>query len=311
MRIIFQFLIVFIVATNSAMATVSPCQSTGDWLQVLGSGGPEINEQRASTSYLLWQGGRARLLIDLGAGSMLHFGQTGARFEDVEAILLTHLHIDHTADLPAYIKASYFSSRTRELPLYGPTGNTLMPDTVAYTQSLFAKPKGAYRYLSGYLNGDEAFQLVPHNLSAQSKSIQPVLKNRDFNISAIAGHHGPIPALAYRVDIANHSVTFSGDMNGVNHTLPILAANSTILVAHHAIPESAISAARELHMPPSMIGEIASQAKVKELVLSHRMLRTLGHEKESERLIREHYSGPLIFAEDGMCLPIIEKITTK
>ena len=51
-------------------------------------------------------------------------------------------------------------------------------------------------------------------------------------------------------------------------------------------------------MPPSEIGKIAGQAKVKKLVISHRMKRTLGIEAETEKLIRDNYSGAVSFADD-------------
>jgi ribonuclease BN (tRNA processing enzyme) len=282
----------------------SSCGRTGVWLQVLGSGGPEINDKRASSGYLVWQDGRARVLVDMGPGSLLRYEQSGARIEDLEVVLLSHLHADHSADLPALIKASFFTERSNDLPIYGPSGNSLMPDTNSYVQSLFGETAGAYRYLSGYLTGDEAFRLLPHTVSVESRELQQVLKGHDLNISAIAVHHGPIPALAWRVDIGTHAVVFSGDMNGDYHTLPLLAAGAGLLVAHHAVPQNASGGARDLHMPPSVIGEIASEAKVKQLVLSHRMTRTLGREKESTIEIKKQYTGPLKFAEDGQCFKV-------
>jgi len=56
--------------------------------EVLGSGGPEI-DGRASASYIVWIDNKARVLIDAGSGSMLRFEQSGAKIEDLEAIVLT------------------------------------------------------------------------------------------------------------------------------------------------------------------------------------------------------------------------------
>jgi ribonuclease BN (tRNA processing enzyme) len=53
-----------------------------------------------------------------------------------------------------------------------------------------------------------------------------------------------------------------------------------------------------------VIGQIAESAHVKSLVLSHRMLRTLGKEFETEAEIRKRYSGPITFANDLDCLPL-------
>jgi len=299
-KINFIFALFLTVTSFSAFAK-SSCGRTGVWLQVLGSGGPELNDKRASSGYLVWQNGRARLLVDMGSGSMLRYEESGALFEDLDVVLLSHLHVDHSADLPALIKASYFTDRTRDLPIYGPSGNTLMPNTTAFIQSLFANPAGAYRYLSTYLSGEEAYRLKPYDISTSGTDIQQVMKSPEFNITAVAVHHGPIPALAWRIDIGGRSIVFSGDMNGDNHTLEKLASGSTILVAHHAIPQHANDVARDLHMPPSVIGEIASIAKVKQLVLSHRMSRTLGRESETTTEIRKHYHGPLKFANDKQC----------
>jgi len=93
-------------------------------------------------------------------------------------------------------------------------------------------------------------------------------------------------------------------MNGDNHTLSTLVSGTNILVANNAIPQDAKGAARELHMPPSVIGEIAAEAKVKNQVLSHRMIRTSGREAESKTEIRKRYTGPLTFADDGQCFKV-------
>lgn len=42
------------------------CGSSGLAVQVLGSGGPELQDKRASTSYLIWDHGTARVIVDAG-----------------------------------------------------------------------------------------------------------------------------------------------------------------------------------------------------------------------------------------------------
>ena len=105
------------------------CTGQGVQLQVLGSGGPEVGDQRASSSYLIWLDGKARVLVDVGGGSSDNFGRSGAQMEDLDVILFSHFHVDHSADLPALIKSSFFDDRLRDLPVYGPSGNYWMPDT--------------------------------------------------------------------------------------------------------------------------------------------------------------------------------------
>lgn len=292
-----SFMLFFVCFANLANAN---CGGNGVWLQVLGSGGPELADKRASSSYLIWHNGKARLLVDIGSGSMLHLEQTDADINDLDAVLLTHLHVDHSGDLPALIKASFFTNRTQDLLIFGPDGNATMPSTIDFIQTLFGS-NGAYRYLSSYLDGTESYTIRPHDITLANKLEQTVINNAHYQVTAVPTHHGPIPAVAWQIKIANKKIVFSGDMNNDNQTLTHLANNADLLVAHHAIPESAKGIARKLHMPPSVIGQIASQAHVKYLVLSHHMLRTLDHINNSQAAIRQHYAGPMSFAEDMQC----------
>ncbi len=277
------------------------CGKNGVWLQVLGSGGPELADNRASSSYLIWHDGKAKLLIDIGSGSMLQLEKTGASINDIEVVLLTHLHVDHSADLPALIKASFFTGRTDDLLIYGPNGNAMMPSTTVFIQTLFG-PDGAYRYLSSYLDGSDTYTVKPYDIKFNNRQAQILLDNADYQITAVPTHHGPIPAIAWKVKIADKIFVFSGDMNNDNNTLIQVANNADLLIAHHAIPESTTGAARNLHMPPSVIGGISAEANVKQLVLSHHMQRSLKQKDNSHAEIRKKYKGPVYFANDMQCI---------
>lgn len=290
----------FAAACGLAAAGAAACPGDGVRVQVLGSGGPELAGGRAAASYLIWDGPAARVLVDAGPGARLNFGRTGARFADLDVVLLTHLHVDHSADLPAFVKAGFFGDRDRPLPLYAPAGNRLMPPPDTFTARLFGGD-GAFRYLAEFVEGPAAWRLEPRVLPIEPRAPFEVQTAKGLAISAAPVHHGPLPALAYRVELGGRSVVFSGDMNGDYDTLPALARGADLLVAHHAIPEGAGGAARNLHMPPSVIGRIAAQAEVGALVLGHRMTRTLGREAESLEIVRRAYGGPVSFAEDLDC----------
>ncbi len=292
-----------ILMLTSISAFANTCPSDGTWLQVLGSGGPEVQDKRASSSYVVWIDGKAKVLIDAGGGSALRFGESNAKVADLDVVLFSHLHIDHSAAFPALIKSSFFETRQRELAVFGPTGNQVLPATSDFVQRLFSK-KGVWPYLNDFLPGESSFgyEINAKDIAIESNDIQQVFENDQLKISSVKIHHGPLPSLAWRVDIKNAgSVTFSGDMSGQFGLLPDLANETDILVAHHAISESTQGVGRFLHMPPSIIGEQASKANAKLLVLSHRMLRSLGHEKESQEIIQKTYKGKITFAEDLSC----------
>jgi ribonuclease BN (tRNA processing enzyme) len=285
------------------------CGSTGLAVQVLGSGGPESQDKRASTSYLVWQNGNARVVLDAGGGSALRFGESGAQMSQVDVFLFSHFHVDHSSDFPALIFSSWFEDRNRPLPIYGPEGNEFMPSTTEFVHDLFSDPHGAWRYLSDLVEpstkpgAEGGYTLQPHDVAAGSTPVL-VFRNGDTALYAVKVIHGAFPALAWRVEIGGKRIVFSGDTNGDGDGLTQLAMNADLFVAHNAVPEGAGGVERRLHMPPSVIGTIAANAHVKQLVLSHRMLRTLGKESETQAEIRRRYSGPIAFANDLDCFPV-------
>jgi ribonuclease BN (tRNA processing enzyme) len=273
-------------------------------VQVLGSGGPELQDKRASSSYLVREDGQAKALVDAGGGSALRFGESGARMSELDVILFTHFHVDHSVDFPALIKSSWFEDRKQPLPVYGPPGNKFMPSTTEFLGDFFSD-KGAFGYLSGlFVSGEEgSYKIVPHNVQASS-DLKTVFRYEDLVASAVRVIHGGVPALAWRVEIRGKAIVFSGDTNGEGEGLVRLAANADLFIAHNAVPEGVTGLERRLHMPPSVIGEIAEKAHVKKLVLSHRMLRTLGKEEQTLSEIRKQYAGPVTFANDLDCFAL-------
>jgi ribonuclease BN (tRNA processing enzyme) len=281
------------------------CGSQGVAAQVLGSGGPELQDKRASSSYLVWRDGQALVLVDAGGGSALRFGESGAQMSQLDVLLFTHFHVDHSADFPALVKSSWFEDRRRPLPIYGPAGNDHMPSTKEFVYDFFGEKHGAYRYLSELLvpGGDGSYKMQPHSVVAGSTPVA-VFRSGDLAVYAVRVVHGQVPALAWRVETGGKVIVFSGDTSGQGSALVRLAMNADLFIAHNAVPEGADGVERRLHMPPSVIGQIAADAHVKHLLLSHRMLRTLGKEDQTRSEIQKRYSGPVEFANDLDCFPV-------
>jgi ribonuclease BN (tRNA processing enzyme) len=298
------FLALYVSGYVVSHASAQNCGEKGVAVQVLGSGGPELEDKRASSSYLVWQDGQARVLIDAGGGSALRFGESGAKMSQLDVMLFTHFHVDHSADFPSLMFSSWFEDRDRPLPIYGPDGNNYFPSTVDFVHAFFNSRDGIYRYLSVLLVAQEngGYEVQPHNVTGNPAAAV----FRDEHLSAYAARviHGGVPALGWRIEIGGKAVVFSGDTNGEGDDLVRLAKNADLFIAHNAVPEGATGVERRLHMPPSVIGQVAQQANVKQLVLSHRMLRTLGKEAQTLSEIRKSFSGPVNFANDLDCFPV-------
>ena len=273
-------------------------------VQVLGSGGPELTKNRASSSYVVWLDNRAVLMIDAGGGSSFRYGQSGARWQDLEAVLFTHYHVDHSGDFPAFIKASWFGERSRDLPVYGPYGNRFMPSTQEFLDNLFGKGQGAFRYLSDMYNdmNSNGYHLIAHTILDKSE-LQLIFETKTLKVKALKVEHGPIPAFAYIIYACGKTIVFSGDTNGKGFE-KLKLKKTDVFIAHNAIPENAGQVAKFLHMTPLQIGRIAQSLKTSRLILSHRMNRTLGRERQTIKGVQKNYIGKLQFADDLDIIPL-------
>ena len=85
-----------------AIADTACGSEDGVALQVLGSGGP-FGHGRASSGYLVWVDGVARILVDAGGGTFTRFHEADAHIADLDVIALSHFHPDHSAEVPALL----------------------------------------------------------------------------------------------------------------------------------------------------------------------------------------------------------------
>ncbi|MFW6086830.1 MAG: MBL fold metallo-hydrolase, partial [Myxococcota bacterium] len=271
-------------------------------LQVLGSGGPIADDGRASAGYLIWVDGRARVLVDAGGGTFLRFAQSGASFDDLQLVLLTHHHADHTSDLPALLKSASFGSRREDLPVAGPSGNERFPPLEEFLRALLGDEDGAFRYLGGYLQSPgEPFALRLKTVDVEREEPTVVHDEDGLRVRGMGVRHGIVPALGYVIEVQGKRIAFTGDQRMDDPRFEQMIEGADLLVAHHAIPEDAGDAARALHATPSRIGQLAAGAEVGRVVLSHHMGRSLRDREGSEQNIRSQYDGPLQFAEDLDC----------
>ena len=124
-------------------------------LLVLGSGGPGATG-RAASSYLVLVKGVPQILVDAGPGSFARMGEAKVSLESLDTVLLTHLHVDHAAELPGIIKARAVSAAGPiQFDVYGPAGRAAQGEAAAFPSTerfmtLLFGPQGAFAYLKDF-----------------------------------------------------------------------------------------------------------------------------------------------------------------
>ncbi len=273
-------------------------------LVVLGSGGPR-SFGRAASSYVIFVDGKPRLLVDAGPGSFLRIGQMKIEVRELKAVLLTHLHIDHSAELPGIIKSSY------EIPnpvrVFGPEGSGKYPSTTRFIDLLFGA-QGAFAYLPSFRFHRNGLRFVVTDLPIRADApAQTVLSDGDLRVTSIAVDHDEAPAVAYRVEHNGHSVVITGDLASKNDNVAELASNADVLVYDTSLldpPPGSPPKIYDLHTSPSRIGAVAAKAHARGLLLSHLSPTVQEGSDQVLKSIRSSYAGSVRFAYDCMRLDL-------
>lgn len=298
---------------TATAAAQSSCAAEPLALQVLGSGGPYPAGNRASAGYLVWRNGRALAVIDVGGGTFLRFGETGARLADLSLLAISHLHPDHSADLPAFL---WLSDRVRQQPLKlaGPSGAAPFPSIEAFVSRLFDSSNGAFPILSGTLRqSGTGVPLDVATVDVAASTPARVLADGDLEVTALGVPHGTVPSVAYRLRVGERSIVFGSDQTGGNPKFIDFAGGADVLVMHLSLSQQAPDALAQLHARPATVGQVATSAKVRRLVLSHLIgavppVRLEWHSlfdlEQAIAEVRKSYSGPLDAAVDLVCIPI-------
>ena len=300
----FLFLIGLLLATQVCAQESAVCPpAEGVALQVLGSGGPIADDGRASASYIVWIDGKSKVLIDAGGGAFLRFGEAGGSFNDLEFVGLSHFHTDHSVDFMALLKSGNFANRDRPLTVAGPSGTPRFPGLDDFLQANLNSETGAFKYLSGYLDGSGGLpRLDAREIGADASSGDLLADDEFLAVSAQHVPHGIVPALGFRVETQDKSFVFASDQNGSDPGFPKFASDASLLIMHMPIPENAGGAARQLHAIPSRIGEVAAESGADRLLLSHFMARSLDSFEDNVAFVRGKFDGELLVAEDLYCL---------
>lgn len=285
------------------------CRMAEVGVQVLGSGGPIAEGSRAGTSYAVWVDGRAQMLIDAGPGSFIRFAEAGLKIADLKAIALSHFHADHSAGLVGILNAGSFETSTDPLLFIGPAAGSVFPGAADFLTSQIGRDGGAWRYLGGYLDGEDGRRkLDVREIAARDIDNAPRVAidvAANLQIIGIPVHHGDVPSLAFLVKAKGRDIVFAGDQSAFSEGFDRVLRDHKpdLLIAHHVIPEGE-GQPIGLHRPPSEIGRMAAGIAPRRLLLSHHMTRSFSRLQEGLEAIALHFRGPTLIASDGDCIAL-------
>jgi ribonuclease BN (tRNA processing enzyme) len=242
-------------------------------LIILGSGTPLPNPARSGPAYALVFGDRT-FLFDAGAGVMRRAAAAGLPIDGFTHVFLTHLHTDHTLGLPDAIFTSWTMGRRTAMPVTGPPGTQAMVTHLmaAWAEDVKVRTEGLEH---GQRDGE---RVLVHESSGGV-----VYDSAGLVIRAVPVPHGTWPvAFAYVIQLPTRRLVLSGDTR-YSPALMEAARGADVLV-HEVYPESRLAPEqrpggedwpaymRAFHTSDRELAQVATQAGVKHLVLSHLLL---------------------------------------
>lgn len=242
-------------------------------LTVLGSAGSHTGPGRVCSGYLL-TAGDTRVLVDCGNGSTANL-QSVCNFEDLDAVVITHRHVDHCIDLIGMFYALRFH----------PAGHR--------TLRLYAAPQ-VHEMLTGLLSGDSAFAFneVFHHV--------PIDAGDRFRVGPIdltcyrSAH--PVPTLSLRMSAEGRTLTYSSDSAG-GADLVEAARGCDLFLCEATWQGDAADFPEGIHLTATQAGTVAREAGVPRLMLTH-VLGSLDPERSAKEA-RRTFGHDVELARDG------------
>lgn len=239
----------------------------------------------AASGYLI-QSEQATVLVDCGPGVALALASLEPA-PALDAVIISHRHADHCADLLALAYQRRFPTALPVLPLFGP------PDLAAILaglDQLFGMP--SLPTLARPLQDTFAFCPVAPGDSFVAAGLL---------VETCAGQH-PVPTLAMRFPALG--LAYTSD-TALTDALVQLARGATTLLAEATY---LTAAGHDLvghgHLTAGQAGVLASLIGAQQLILTH--LANPAEAAQSRLIAAQHYAGQIVVATEGLLITTTE-----
>jgi ribonuclease BN (tRNA processing enzyme) len=309
---------------SDGVATEPVTRTSASTLITLGTaGGPLLDADRSQPANALVTDKHV-YLVDVGDGAAGQLAKTGIPLRRVDGIFISHLHFDHTGGLAAILGLRNQTSVQEPLTIYGP------PGTGESVEGIFAFMVPEMRV--GYAVPGARRPPTPQETTIVVELTPDVKYDvSGMYVTAVENTHYTLPpgsieaeqnkSYAYRFDLPDRSIVFTGD-TGPSENIEKLAQGADLLVSEMMdipltieklkttnakrelpVPDSVLEGVfqhlRDHHVTAQQVGQMAANAGVKAVVLSH-FVGKEGADSRAEYLadVSAEFDGEVTIAED-------------
>jgi len=250
-------------------------------LVVLGSGTALPHPQRASSSHWL-DTGNGSLLLDISADAPHRMAQEQLDWANLNAIWISHFHLDHFGGLAPFLFATRNAPQTQKrqkpLSIYGPRG---------FTKLLTA------------IDESNNYRLLEQPFQVELIEIEPSVPFEifpDLTATAFSTPHTP-ESLAIRLQHKSGSVMVYTSDTGYSDELAEFAQGATLLLMECSFYKNKPV---QKHLELSDAMKLVWKSQPRTLVLTHFYFEWDGIDLATEAL--KHWAGKTVEAVDGLRL---------
>jgi ribonuclease BN (tRNA processing enzyme) len=269
------------------------------------AGGPSPKKNRAAPSQVIIAQDGA-YVIDCGNGVARQMALAGVPLNSIRHVFITHHHSDHNADYGTLLLLAWSTGLRTVVDTWGP------PPLARITQlflEMSAPDIDVRQADEGHVPLGPLIR--PHELTATTT----IVESGAMRVRCTAVSHPMVKsALAYRFDAPDRSIVISGDtapsddLIGLARDADLLVHEAMYLPAVGAVASTGSDAAKlrrhllASHTSLEDVGRIASEARVKTLVLSHLVPAESPPIPDDIWLAgaRKHFDGKIVVGKDLM-----------
>lgn len=213
-------------------------------------------------------------LIDCGASAMIGIKKYNVNPNNIDLILLTHLHGDHFAGIPFFIlDAQLISKRSKPLVIAGPPGTK----------------KRVFELMEAMFSGSSKVQ-QKFNLEITEFEVGELNKFGDVTvIPYLVNHPSGDPSLGLRIQHVSKIISYTGDTDWVDNLIP-LCKKADLLISECYFFDKKV----KFHLDFQTLFSRLDEIEPKRLILTHMSDDMLQRVKELE----------VDYAEDGKVIVV-------
>jgi ribonuclease Z len=324
---VFQKPILYVIAVKTIQerfAQQSQKWDDGLYAGLAGTAGPFPDIKRAGPCMVVLAGGHL-YIVDAGQGAARNIALMGFPMGKVDAVLLTHFHSDHIADLGEIMMQRWIGgSNAKPLDVIGPPGVETVVEGFNQAYKLDDAYRVAHHGAATVPPTGAGGTARPFSLSSEEDALVVVIDDRGLKVTAFKVNHAPVsPAVGYRFDYKGRSLVISGDTvqcgslkkqaQGADILFQSALQPATVKLIHDQAGLSSMPSIGKItedipgyHSSPEDAAKTASMAGVRQLILYH-ITPPIPNPLLNNMYLGDagkYYSGPIAIGEDGMLVSL-------